>query len=207
MHIYAVGWVVLHLFLTSPHGVCFCSFIDQLHVWEAYKNGTNINMQADPTTAELLEKRTKQRREELKRKQKESLIAKYDPQRKHMAKPDRSLLLGETSQMNLYRPDGSLQRSNTQSEGAVPKSKYEEDVFPLNHTSVFGSWFNKENMSWGFQCCYQCSVTSYCTGEAGRRAHVQSVENKKKALEKLAEKNEAAAAAAAGGGEGAAAVA
>ena len=33
------------------------------------------------------------------------------------------------------------------------KSKYEEDVFINDHTSVWGSWFNK-HLGWGYHCCH-----------------------------------------------------
>ena len=47
----------------------------------------------------------------------------------------------------------------------VPKSKYEEDLYPGNHTSIWGSWYNREEMKWGYACCHQCVRNAYCTGE------------------------------------------
>lgn len=43
--------------------------------------------------------------------------------------------------------------------------RYEEDVYPNNHTSVWGSWW--EAGQWGYCCCHQTHKNSYCTGEAG----------------------------------------
>lgn len=54
---------------------------------------------------------------------------------------------------------------------AVAKSKYEEDVFPGNHTSIFGSYFDTRSMRWGYQCCHSLTFKSYCTGDAGRIAN------------------------------------
>ena len=51
---------------------------------------------------------------------------------------------------------------------AVAKSKYEESVFPSNHTSVWGSFFDTRSMRWGFACCHSLTFKSYCTGEAGK---------------------------------------
>lgn len=51
---------------------------------------------------------------------------------------------------------------------AVAKSKYEENVFPSNHVSVWGSYFDKRSMRWGFSCCHSLTYKSYCTGEAGK---------------------------------------
>lgn len=51
---------------------------------------------------------------------------------------------------------------------SVPKSKYEEDVYINNHTSVWGSWW--KDQQWGYKCCQQTIKNSYCTGVAGIEA-------------------------------------
>jgi pre-mRNA-processing factor SLU7 len=51
---------------------------------------------------------------------------------------------------------------------SLPKSKYEEDVFINNHTSVWGSWW--KDHQWGYKCCKQTIKNSYCTGLAGIEA-------------------------------------
>ena len=48
------------------------------------------------------------------------------------------------------------------------RSRYEEDVHPGNHTSIFGSFY--ADGKWGFKCCHQFVRNSYCTGAAGREA-------------------------------------
>ncbi|KJR89671.1 pre-mRNA-processing factor SLU7 [Sporothrix schenckii 1099-18] len=48
------------------------------------------------------------------------------------------------------------------------RSKYAEDVFPLNHTSVWGSWWS--NFQWGYACCHSFVRNSYCTGADGKAA-------------------------------------
>lgn len=53
-------------------------------------------------------------------------------------------------------------------ETPLPKSKYEEDVYINNHTSVWGSWW--KNHQWGYKCCKQTIKNSYCTGAAGIEA-------------------------------------
>lgn len=50
---------------------------------------------------------------------------------------------------------------------SVARSRFEEDVFPGNHKSVWGSYWN--NFQWGFACCHQLVKNSVCTGEAGRQ--------------------------------------
>ena len=51
---------------------------------------------------------------------------------------------------------------------ALPKSKYEEDVYISNHTTVWGSWW--KDHQWGYKCCKQFVRNSYCTGAAGIEA-------------------------------------
>ena len=53
-------------------------------------------------------------------------------------------------------------------ETALPRSKYEEDVYINNHTSVWGSWW--KDHQWGYKCCKQMIRNSYCTGAAGIEA-------------------------------------
>ena len=48
------------------------------------------------------------------------------------------------------------------------RSRYEEDVHPGNHTSIFGSYY--ADGKWGYACCHQFVRNSYCTGAAGKEA-------------------------------------
>ncbi len=50
-------------------------------------------------------------------------------------------------------------------------SRYVEDVFPGNHTSVWGSYMDLKSMRWGFSCCHSLIRGSYCTGSAGQEAN------------------------------------
>lgn len=45
------------------------------------------------------------------------------------------------------------------------RSRYEEDVHPSNHTSVWGSYW--EAGEWGYKCCCSVVQNSYCTGKSG----------------------------------------
>ena len=47
-------------------------------------------------------------------------------------------------------------------ERAKVKSRYEEDVYPGNHTSVWGSYW--EGGQWGYACCKSLIKGSYCIG-------------------------------------------
>lgn len=45
------------------------------------------------------------------------------------------------------------------------RSRYEEDVHPSNHSSIWGSYW--ENGQWGYKCCCSLVQKSYCTGVSG----------------------------------------
>ena len=59
-------------------------------------------------------------------------------------------------------------------EAAAARSRYEEDVHPGNHTSVWGSWWDAGQ--WGYACCHQTVRAAYCTGAAGGEAAAEAAE-------------------------------
>ena len=161
----------------------------QLYVWEAYGNGTNVNLLADPTTAELMQKQHAERKAKLERSSRNTILDRYDPKRQLNSNKDKALLAAvETEQYYEYHKDGRVKKGAPE---LVPKTKYEEDVLTLNHTSVWGSWFNIKTMTWGYACCHQQTKNSVCTGEAGKAAQAASDSMRGQALQKLADKRAA----------------
>lgn len=79
-----------------------------------------------------------------------------------MQAPPRELLMSQSENYVEYNRMGKVIKG---AEKAALKSKYEEDVYPGNHTSVFGSWY--KNGQWGFKCCHSTYKNSYCVGEKG----------------------------------------
>lgn len=75
--------------------------------------------------------------------------------------PEDGLLLGQTERYVEYDATGRVIKG----QDIKAHSRYEEDVHPNNHTSVWGSWW--EAGQWGYACCHQTFKNSYCTGEAG----------------------------------------
>jgi pre-mRNA-processing factor SLU7 len=78
---------------------------------------------------------------------------------------DPRLRLGQTEAFTQYTPDGRVIQGGPK---PVARTKYEEDVFINNHTSVWGSYFNRRKMCWGYHCCHSVVKNSYCTGEKGK---------------------------------------
>ncbi|KAF3456778.1 hypothetical protein FNV43_RR01432 [Rhamnella rubrinervis] len=117
-----------------------------IHAWEASEKGQDIHMQAAPSQAELLYRNFKVIKEKLKSEMKKTIMEKYGNAVSEEELPRE--LLGQRD---------------------VPsKSKYEEDDYINNHTSVWGSWW--KDHQWGYKCCKQTIKNSYCTGAAGIEA-------------------------------------
>ncbi|KAI5680092.1 hypothetical protein M9H77_01319 [Catharanthus roseus] len=141
-----------------------------IHSWEAFDKGHDIHMQAAPSQAELLYKNYKINKEKLKSQTKDSIMDKYGNAAAEEVLP-RELLLGQSEKEVEYDRAGRVIKGQ---EAALPRSKYEEDVFVNNHTSVWGSWW--KDHQWGYKCCRQTYRNSFCTGAAGIEAAEESAE-------------------------------
>ncbi|XWS39187.1 hypothetical protein CRYUN_Cryun18bG0028100 [Craigia yunnanensis] len=135
-----------------------------VHAWEAFEKGQDIHMQAAPSQAELLFKNYKVIKEKLKSKTKDTIMEKYGNAATEEELP-MELLLGQSERQVEYDRAGRVIKGM---ETSLPKSKYEEEVFINNHTSVWGSWW--KDHQWGYKCCKQTVWNSYCTGAAGIEA-------------------------------------
>eukprot|EP00039_Didymoeca_costata_P004201 m.71924 g.71924 ORF g.71924 m.71924 type:complete len:563 (-) comp12290_c0_seq1:108-1796(-) len=140
----------------------------QIFAWEAQEKGEDIHVQADPTLAEMMHKKHKNERENFKGAQRESVLAKYGGA-EHLKAPPKELLLAQSEHYVEYSKGGRLIKGQ---EKAVAKSKYEEDQFPGNHQSVWGSFWRDGR--WGYACCHSFVRESYCTGEQGKLAAAQT---------------------------------
>lgn len=84
--------------------------------------------------------------------------------------PTNSLIPASNEIYTEYDPatGKALPSTKIATESIIPKSKYPEDIFPGNHTSVFGSYWR--DGKWGYTCCGSFVRNSYCTGVEGKRA-------------------------------------
>ncbi|WVO12562.1 pre-mRNA-splicing factor SLU7 [Cryptococcus depauperatus] len=142
----------------------------QLFAWQSSQQGSNINVQSNPTAGELLHKEFQQKKEVLKGSNKTSILAKYGGE-EHLQKMPKELLSGQTENYVEYSRSGQVIRG---CERAKVRSKYDEDILINNHTSVWGSFYNLSTSQWGFACCHSTISGSYCTGEAGKEANASS---------------------------------
>jgi pre-mRNA-processing factor SLU7 len=136
----------------------------QRYAWEAQeKSGdTSLHLQANPTAGEILRKREGEEREAKRRKRAELLATQYGEQ---PAVPDAlKAAITESETFVEYDEAGLIKGAPKK----AAKSKYAEDIFVNNHSSVWGSWWS--DFKWGYACCHSFVKNSYCTGEMGKQA-------------------------------------
>ncbi|CAH1374059.1 unnamed protein product [Tenebrio molitor] len=142
----------------------------QLFAWEAYERGVDVHLLAEPTKLELLQKEYEKKKDQFKSKVQGSILEKYGGE-EHLEAPPKTLLLAQTEDYVEYSRSGKVIKGQ---EKEIIKSKYEEDVYINNHTSVWGSYWR--GGQWGYKCCHSFVKNSYCLGEAGRNSVTPVVE-------------------------------
>ncbi|XP_022920715.2 pre-mRNA-splicing factor Slu7 [Onthophagus taurus] len=133
----------------------------QLFAWEAYEKGVDVHLLAEPTKLEMLQKEYDSKKEQFKTKVQKSVLEKYGGE-EHLEAPPKSLLLAQTEDYTEYSRSGKILKGQ---EKEIIRSKYKEDIYINNHTSVWGSYWTNGN--WGYKCCHSFIKNSYCLGEAG----------------------------------------
>lgn len=129
----------------------------KVYAWQASERGQNLMVEANPTATQLMHKKYVEKKENVNEIHANRLMAKYGNASK--SAPNQELILGQTEAYVEYSRDGRLVKGE---EKMAPKSKFPEDVHPGNHTTVWGSFFDRRSRSWGYACCHQLSRNAYC---------------------------------------------
>jgi pre-mRNA-processing factor SLU7 len=136
----------------------------QRYAWETEERGdkNKVHIQANPTSGEYLRRKEKEEAEAKRAAHQKLLQEKYGamPTPKN---PLRDLAVMENERYVEYDESGAIKGAPKK----IHKSKYAEDVYPNNHTSVWGSWW--QDFRWGYACCHSTVKNSYCIGEEGRK--------------------------------------
>lgn len=128
----------------------------QLFAWDAHSKGVDVHTFAEPTKLELLQKEYDSKKEEIKSSVKDSVLDKYGGE-EYLQAPPKQLLLAQTENYVEYSRDGRIIKGV---EKQIIRSRYEEDIYPGNHSSVWGSYWNAGH--WGFKCCHSFFINSWC---------------------------------------------
>ena len=119
----------------------------QLFAWEAFERGVDVHLLAEPTKLEMLQKEYDTKKEQFKSQVQENVLKKYGGE-EYLQVPPKSLLLAQTEDYIEYSRSGNVTSGEEQ---LVIRSRYEEDVYVNNHTSVWGSYW--KNNCWSYKCC------------------------------------------------------
>ena len=138
----------------------------QVFAWEAEQRGSDLSLQANPTQAALAHKENMSTRESKKASTTQSILEKYGGA-EHLVVPPKELMMSQSTNYVEYDRSGRLIKGR---ERAMARSRFDEDVYPNNHQSVWGSWYAKKEGKWGYQCCHSTTKNSYCAGDAGKEA-------------------------------------
>jgi pre-mRNA-processing factor SLU7 len=153
----------------------------------AYEKGQDTHLQATPSQAEAAYKAFQMKKASLQGQTKSALLDKYGSAAE--APTEEVLALRGTEAYVEYDAAGRVIRGQE----VKARSRYEEDVYPGNHTSVWGSWW-KDGV-WGYACCCSAIKGSYCVGKAGQGAVADTAEALQKNMLAYAEKKARQAAA------------
>uniref|UniRef100_A0A1Q3F8K7 Pre-mRNA-splicing factor SLU7 n=1 Tax=Culex tarsalis TaxID=7177 RepID=A0A1Q3F8K7_CULTA len=134
----------------------------QLFAWEAHGKGVDVHVLAEPTKLELLQQEYEKKKDQFKDASKNKVVEKYGGE-EHLQVPPRALLLAQTENYVEYSRFGKIIKGEDK---PIIRSRYEEDVFVNNHTTVWGSFWR--DGVWGYKCCESTIKNSYCVGENGK---------------------------------------
>ncbi|VDM95666.1 unnamed protein product, partial [Thelazia callipaeda] len=134
----------------------------QVFAWQARCKGIDVHALAEPTKLEAMKKEYEQQKVGAKDEQKSKLLEKYGGE-EHLCAPPKELLLAQTENYVEYNRKGKVIKGE---ERSVIRSRYEEDKYINNHTTVWGSYW--DSGQWGYACCHSFLRNSYCIGEAGK---------------------------------------
>lgn len=134
------------------------------YAWEKQERGdtSKMHLQANPTEGAFLRKKELEEAKAKAEAKKKALLDKYGAQPDNSALKDVAVVASE--RYVEYDESGQIKGAQKKS----TKSKFAEDVYINNHTSVWGSWWS--DFQWGYACCHQMIKNSYCTGEQGKIA-------------------------------------
>ncbi|RCN35995.1 zinc knuckle [Ancylostoma caninum] len=136
----------------------------QVFAWQARCRGIDVHALAEPTKLEALKREFNKEKSTTDNEQRKALLSKYGGA-EYLESTPKELLFAQTEQYVEYSRKGKVLKG---AERAAVKSRYEEDVYPMNHTSIFGSYW--KDGKWGYRCCHSFVKNSYCLKEEGLKA-------------------------------------
>ncbi|SOV12226.1 pre-mRNA-splicing factor SLU7, putative [Plasmodium gaboni] len=132
----------------------------EIFAWESYKRGENVHFNAQPTQLELMYKEYLEKKKKIIKKKQEDILKTYKCQNFQEQQTNQEELL-QSEVYTEYKPIEQLNNKNLKKNIKVP-SKYEEDIYLFDHSSVFGSYYDKHTKKWGYKCCSSTNKYDKC---------------------------------------------
>ncbi|KAJ2372002.1 mRNA splicing protein, partial [Coemansia sp. RSA 2607] len=144
----------------------------QVFAWEAEARGnSSAHFQANPTQSAMMYSEFRGKKERLAEEKRARVLEAYGGE-EHLKAPPRELRVLQESYVEYSRAGQLLSHGSKSSDGgavdegkagaaAAVRSRYREDVYPMNHSTVYGSWWS--DGQWGYACCHQLPRNAYCT--------------------------------------------
>ncbi|ETW37893.1 hypothetical protein PFTANZ_01411 [Plasmodium falciparum Tanzania (2000708)] len=132
----------------------------EVFAWESYKRGENVHFNAQPTQLELMYKEYLEKKKKIIKKKQEDILKTYKCQNNEEQQPNQEELL-QSEVYTEYKPIEQIHNNNMKKNIKVP-SKYEEDIYLFDHSSVFGSYYDKHTKKWGYKCCSSTNKYDKC---------------------------------------------
>lgn len=128
------------------------------------KGNSEINSYATPLLAERMFKESQKKSKMLHGENFEKTSERYGGT-EYFKVPVNNLLIQQDRYVE-YDQHGKVITKGMSQE--VGKSRYLEDSYPSDHTSVWGSWWNRE-LGWGFSCCHGTDRNAVCLSDRGKK--------------------------------------
>ncbi|KAI4105468.1 MAG: hypothetical protein L6R37_002731 [Teloschistes peruensis] len=142
----------------------------QKYAWESQERGdkNKTHLQANPTSGEYFRRKEKRESDAKREAHRKQLLEKYGGEQYFQPTLTKDHAITESEKYVEYDEMGAVKGTLK----AAANSKYQEDVFINNHTTIWGSWWR--DFQWGYACCHSTVKNSYCTGEEGKLAMEQA---------------------------------
>ncbi|ANQ08992.1 Step II splicing factor [Plasmodium coatneyi] len=131
----------------------------EIFAWETYKRGENVHFNAQPTQLELLYREFLAKKKKLIKKKEEDILKTYKCE--NVASND-AALGEELTQSEVYTEYKPVDQIDPKVKRIKVMSRYEEDIHLFDHSSVFGSYYDREKKKWGYRCCRSTNKFEKC---------------------------------------------
>ncbi|WBY54532.1 pre-mRNA-splicing factor SLU7 [Plasmodium yoelii yoelii] len=131
----------------------------EIFAWESYKRGENVHFNAQPTQLELMYKEFLEKKNKLIKKKQEDILKTYKCENITKENNNQQELI-HSEVYTEYKPVDQIDSKKNNKIKIL--SKYEEDIYISDHTSIFGSYYDRETKKWGYKCCKCTDKFQHC---------------------------------------------